>query len=211
PELNELIEGAVNVTNTLSPIIPILGVVTSLLNDILTINENAKFNKKMSESIINRVASVETIIKSLKLQTRYSENFQELQHQKTFIEFQVILKKIKMFAEKITQLKISKTFLYATSIKKEFIELMKEYDDCMNDLNFTMNIVFNEQRKIDNEILTDTLVKMIKDTKLSLYQEICHIKNQLEIIKDSTRQLDPTLLKDPSLDHKSDHRGKFKQ
>ncbi|CAG8742844.1 2149_t:CDS:2, partial [Cetraspora pellucida] len=53
PELSELIEGTVNVTNTLSPIIPILGVVTSLLNDIFTIHENAQFNKKMSRSIIN--------------------------------------------------------------------------------------------------------------------------------------------------------------
>ncbi|CAG8839593.1 20436_t:CDS:2, partial [Gigaspora margarita] len=92
-----------------------------------------------------------------------------------------------------------------------FIELMKEYETCMNDLNFTMIIVFNEQRRIDNDMLTDTLAKMIEDTKSSLYQEICHIKNKLEDSKESVRQIDPTLLKEPSLSRRSDRRGKFEQ
>ena len=67
-----------------------------------------------------------------------------------------------MFVEKVTRLRAFETFFCATNIKKEFIELMKEYETCMNDLNFTMIIVFNEQRRIDNDILTDTLAKMIK-------------------------------------------------
>ncbi|CAG8834569.1 6590_t:CDS:2, partial [Racocetra persica] len=37
------------------------------------------------------------------------------------------------------------------------------------------------------------------DTKVSLYQEICNIKNQLGKPKDSIQQLDPTLLKDPQI------------
>ncbi|CAG8812214.1 27208_t:CDS:2, partial [Dentiscutata erythropus] len=74
-----------------------------------------------------------------------------------------------------------------------------------------MIIVFNEQRRIDNDILTDTFTKMIKDTKASLYQEICHIKNKLEQTKDSIRQIDPTLLKESSLSRKSDRRGKLDQ
>ncbi|KAF0552064.1 kinase-like protein [Gigaspora margarita] len=88
---------------------------------------------------------------------------------------------------------------------------MKEYEACMNDLNFTMIIVFNEQRRIDNDILVDTLAEMIKDTKVSLYQEICHIKNKLEKTKDSIQQIDPFLLKDPSLSRRSDRRGKLEQ
>ncbi|CAG8737017.1 18412_t:CDS:2 [Gigaspora margarita] len=111
-----------------------------------------------------------------------------------------------MFVEKVTRLRAFETFFRATNIKKEVIELMKEYKACMNDLNFTMIIVFNEQRRIDNDILVDTLAEMIKDTKVSLYQEICHIKNKLEKTKDSIQQIDPFLLKDPSLSRRSDRR-----
>ncbi|RIB06225.1 kinase-like domain-containing protein [Gigaspora rosea] len=212
PELDEFIEEAVNVTNNaLSPIVPMLGVVNSLINEKFTIYENAQFNKRMSRSIINRILSVETTKKFLKSQTKYSENFQDLQHQESFVKFHATLRKIKMFVEKVTQLRAFYTFLCATNIKKEFIELTKEYEACMNDLNFTMIIVFNEQRRIDNDILTDTLAKMIKDTKTSLYQEICHIKNNLEKNKDSIQQIDPILLKEPSLSRRLERRGKLKQ
>ncbi|CAG8803619.1 1342_t:CDS:2, partial [Gigaspora margarita] len=193
PELGEFIEEGVKVTNnTLSPIVPMLGVVVSLINEIFTIYENAQFNKRMSRSIIDRILSVETTIKFLKSQTKYSENLQDLQHQESFVKFQATL--------------TFETFFCATNIKKEFIELMKEYETCMNDLNFTMIIIFNEQRRIDNDTLTDTLAKMIKDTKAFLYQEICHINNKLEGTKDSIRQIDPTLLKEPSLSRRSDRR-----
>ncbi|CAG8851203.1 6498_t:CDS:2, partial [Gigaspora margarita] len=212
PELSEFIEEAVNVTNNaLSPIVPMLSVVISLINEIFTIYENAQFNKRMSRSITNRILSVETTIKSLKSQIKYSENFQDLQHQESFVKFQATLRKIKMFVEKVTQLRAFETFFCASNIKKEFIELMKEYETCMNDLKFTMIIVFNEQRRIDNDILTDTLVKMIKDTKASLYQEICHIKNKLENTKDSIQRIDPILLKKPLLSRRSVCRGKLKQ
>ncbi|CAG8762582.1 14173_t:CDS:2, partial [Dentiscutata erythropus] len=104
PTLDEFIEGAVNATNNaLSPIIPMLGVVTSLINEIFIIHENAQFNKRMTKSIINRILSVEITIKSLNSQTKYSEKFQDLQHQESFVKFQATLKKIKMFVETDTQ------------------------------------------------------------------------------------------------------------
>ncbi|CAG8846452.1 3470_t:CDS:1, partial [Racocetra persica] len=162
PELDEFIEGAVNITNTLSSFVPILGSVTSLINDIFIIHDSAQFNKKMPRYIISRIASVEPIIKFLKLPSKYSEKLQDLQYQESFVKFQAILKKVKMFAEKVTQLRVYETFLRAICIKKEFIELMKEYDACMNDLNFTMTIVFNEQQRIDNDILMQTFTEMIK-------------------------------------------------
>ncbi|CAG8533498.1 20037_t:CDS:2, partial [Racocetra fulgida] len=49
------------------------------------------------------------------------------------------------------------------------------------------------------------------DTKISLYQEMCNIKNQLENSKDSIQQLDPILLKDPLLNRRSECRGKSRQ
>ncbi|CAG8620946.1 25300_t:CDS:2, partial [Gigaspora rosea] len=117
----------------------------------------------MSRSIINRILSVEATIKFLKSQSRYSENLQDLQHQESFVKFQATLRKIKIFVEKVIRLRVFETFFCAINIKKDFIELMKENETCMNDLNFTMIIVFNEQRRIDNDILTDTLAKMIKE------------------------------------------------
>lgn len=157
PEVVEFIEEAVNViNNALSPIVPMLDVVITLINERFVIYENAQFNKRMSRFIINRILSVETTIKFLKSQTKHNENFQDLQHQESFVNFQATLRKIKMFVEKVTRLRAFETFLCATNIKKEFTELMKEYEACMTDLNFTMIIVFNEQRRIDNNILTDT-------------------------------------------------------
>ncbi|RIB21318.1 hypothetical protein C2G38_2176931 [Gigaspora rosea] len=96
------------------------------------------------------------------LDSKYSENLQDLQHQESFVKFQATLSKIKIFVEKVTRLRAFETFFCATNIRKEFFELMKEYEACMNDLNFTMIIIFNEQRRIDNDILTDTLDKIIE-------------------------------------------------
>ncbi|CAG8761835.1 17429_t:CDS:2 [Dentiscutata erythropus] len=177
PELSEFIEGTTNVANNaLSSVVPILGIVTSLINDIFTIHENTQFNKKISRFIINRIASVETIIKSLKSPTKYREKFQVLQHQESFVKFQSTLSKIKLFVETVTQLRAFETFLRATSIKKS-----------MNDLNFMMIIVFNEQRRIDNDILTDTLTKMIKEPPLSRKSDRRGKLNQIikKVYKDS--------------------------
>ncbi|CAG8843283.1 27478_t:CDS:1 [Gigaspora margarita] len=156
PELVEFIKEAVNVTNNmLLPIVPMLGVVITLINEIFVIYENAQFNKRMFRFIINHILSIKTTIKFLKSQTKHNKNFQDLQYQESFVNFQATLRKIKMFVEKVIWLRAFETFLCATNIK-EFIELMKEYEACMTDLNFTMIIVFNEQRRIDNNILTDT-------------------------------------------------------
>lgn len=72
----------------------------------------------MSRFIINRILSVETTIKFLKSQTKHNENFQDLQHQESFVNFQATLRKIKMFVEKVTRLRAFETFLCATNIKK---------------------------------------------------------------------------------------------
>ncbi|CAG8657875.1 16367_t:CDS:2, partial [Dentiscutata erythropus] len=105
PELGELIERVVNVTNNaLSPIVPMLGVVISLINEIFEIHENAQSNRSMSRSIINRMISVETAIKSWKSQIKCDEKFRDLQHQELFVKFQSVLKKIKITDDSIPQL-----------------------------------------------------------------------------------------------------------
>ncbi|CAG8772196.1 12812_t:CDS:2, partial [Gigaspora rosea] len=123
----------------------------------------------------------QTTIKFLKSQSRYIENLQDLQHQESFVKFQATLRKIKIFVEKVTRLRVFETFFFAINIKKEFIESLKEYE-------------------------TYTLAKMIKDTKTSLYQEISHIKSKLEDTKDSIQQINPTLLKELSFSRRSDRR-----
>ncbi|CAG8759804.1 32651_t:CDS:2, partial [Gigaspora margarita] len=99
PELGQFIEETVNVANNaLSPIVPMLGVVISLINEFM---------------------------KMLNLIKTCPDQPHDLQHQESFVKFQTILRKIKMFVEKVTRLRAFKTFLFATNIKKEFIELMK--------------------------------------------------------------------------------------
>ncbi|KAF0511893.1 kinase-like protein [Gigaspora margarita] len=162
PELAEFIEGAANVANILSPIVPVLSIITTLIKDIFAIHEKAQFNKKIIESIINRIIAVEVAINLLKSRTKCDEKFQDLKYQKSFLKFQDSLEKIKVFAEEVAQLRVVETFLCAKSIEKKFNELMEEYEACMKDLSFTMIIVFDEQRRIDNDILNNALAKMVK-------------------------------------------------
>ncbi|CAG8783486.1 17733_t:CDS:2, partial [Dentiscutata erythropus] len=136
PELDEFMGGVVNVINALSPTIPMLSIIATLINEIFTINEKAQFNKKISESIINRIASVDPTIKFLISRAKCDENFRDLRQQRSFIRFQDSLRKIKVFAE--------------------------EYEACMRDLSFTMTIVFDEQRRIDNDSSNDILAEMVK-------------------------------------------------
>ncbi|CAG8623530.1 949_t:CDS:2 [Dentiscutata erythropus] len=63
---------------------------------------------------------------------------------------------IKVFAEKVLQLRGIKPILNATSIRKRFAELMEEYDSCIRDLKFTMIV--------DDNILRDDLVDAVKAT-----------------------------------------------
>ncbi|CAG8831263.1 7390_t:CDS:2, partial [Cetraspora pellucida] len=167
PELGEFIEGAANVANILSPIIPMLSIITNLINEIFTIYEKAQFNKKILGSIIDRIVAVEAIMNILKSRTKCDEKFQDLQYQKSFLRFQDSLEKIKVFAEEVTQLRGVGKILCATSIKKKFNELMEEYEACMKDLSFTMIIIFDEQRRTDNDILYSALAKMFKSMKTS--------------------------------------------
>ncbi|CAG8570393.1 11011_t:CDS:2 [Cetraspora pellucida] len=93
-----IIEEAVNITdNTLSPIFPVIGVATSLINNILTIHEKIQFNEKTSKTIIDRIIPAETAIKFLKIRKFVKESltenkqqinicYQEICHIKTQLE-----------------------------------------------------------------------------------------------------------------------------
>ncbi|CAG8783483.1 17732_t:CDS:2, partial [Dentiscutata erythropus] len=113
-----------------------LSIIATLINEIFVIHEKAQFNKKISESIINRIASVDATIKFLKSRAKCDEKFQDLRQQKSFLRFQDSLRKIKVFAE--------------------------EYEACIRDLNFNMTVVFDEQRRIDNDSLNDIITGMVK-------------------------------------------------
>ncbi|CAG8570884.1 411_t:CDS:2 [Cetraspora pellucida] len=148
---------------------------------IIEIYEKAQFNKNICKSLLHRAQSAEVAIYTL--QRRKQEN------------------KEKLLSRSDTITGISK-YINASSIEDKFLELMSDYDKCMEDLQFTFIISQDIQKRYDRflnhfrENVQGTL-KFVQGPLSILRQEVSIIKTQLgtdtQIL---APRIDPTLLKD---------------
>ncbi|CAG8439885.1 11866_t:CDS:2 [Scutellospora calospora] len=216
-EVPTLTSGMLNIglsiVGSLSALNPIISSIYEILSAIIQIDDKAQYNKKISKSILGRVLTAEAAIKFLLVQKdEYEVKFADLKFQESLVTFKNILDKIKDFAEQVTQLRGIERLINAQAIEKNYKDLMEEYEACLNNLQFTMIVLTDEQRRLDSECLKSDIAdtkkfmegfaNYHKEQTNIIYQEIKCIKNKLLYSDDSStsidvRTIETNLLKEP--------------
>ncbi|RIB21322.1 hypothetical protein C2G38_2176935 [Gigaspora rosea] len=97
--------------------------------------------------------------------SRYIENLQDLQHQESFVKFQATLRKIKIFVEKVTRLRDTKTSLYQeiSHIKSK----LEDTKDSIQQINPTLLKELSFSRRSDRRGKLDECQNIVKFYGLS--------------------------------------------
>ncbi|CAG8544651.1 9908_t:CDS:10 [Diversispora eburnea] len=157
------------VGDAVQPYLPLFSTVTIIIVEINTIYANAKYNKKICNSLMDR-----------------------------FIE---VMKNIKQFIGNVSTLSGFQKYFHANSVKEKFESLTSDFESAMSELHFTTTLRNDDQRRIDQESLVNTVLT-----------EIRIIKNQLTSPKPNTtpitaNEIDPKELKNPYVGRPDDRRG----
>ncbi|GBB92361.1 hypothetical protein RclHR1_00020064 [Rhizophagus clarus] len=223
-----------SVGDAIKPFVPLIAAVTITISECIKIYEDAQYNKKICNSLMDRVETADLAIRTLKRRKQENENkFRDSEYYKAFLRFVDIMKKIKSFIKDVSQIQGFKKYVKATAIKDKFNNLVKEFEAVMSDLSFTMAIANDEQRRLDQESLNDDIAQMNKflkeiqggiieknDTINTVLQEVIIMKNKVDQLKDQRRPdlpisetlkattIDPKEIVDPIIGKKTDCRGK---
>ncbi|CAG8598285.1 14300_t:CDS:2, partial [Gigaspora rosea] len=221
------------VGEAVKPFVPLISTVTLLISEIIVIYENAQYNKRICNSLMDRVDAAEQAVKSLqRRKAEHEKHFRNTEYYKNFVRFVDVLKRIKGFIKDISELQGYKKFFHANSIKDKFDSLIKEFETVMGDLHFTMAVADEEQRRIDHEALEQDIADMTRfleqikggivdntNTLNTVLQEVLIMKGQIEHISDISKvnlpnsdsikavELNPDDLKDPDVRSETDRRG----
>src|SRR6185312_972770 len=97
--------GAANVAECIAPFIPLISTVTDVVQDIISMYQEAEHNKRICSALFDRAALAETAVKSLQLKARdYETELQSPEFFKNFKKFVDTIKKIRVFVKEIYQL-----------------------------------------------------------------------------------------------------------
>ncbi|KAF0502412.1 kinase-like protein [Gigaspora margarita] len=174
------------IEETIKPFLPMIAKILGLVKEIIEIYEKAQFNKKICNSLLDRAESAEVAMNTLqRRKQRNEEKFRSQSYYNNFIKFKNDLEKIKNFAGEVTQIRGISKYLNANNIKNKFLELTRDYDQCMEDLHFTSIIAQDEQKRYDQESLKSDLNEMSEFLKLfneNVQSELKFIQGSLSIL-----------------------------
>jgi hypothetical protein len=150
-----------NVADSFAPFVPLIGAATAAISAVVSIYEQAECNKKIISALCDRTKLAECAVDTLQRRKKfYEKNFKRQEWYNAFNRFVNVLEDIRKFAEKISTIHGCKKYFMSYSIKNQFEELSKRYDEVMKDLNFTLAISNEEQRRFDNECLMEDVAEM---------------------------------------------------
>ncbi|RIB10212.1 kinase-like domain-containing protein [Gigaspora rosea] len=166
------------VIDCVSLYIPIFEVVKRLVDEIHQIYENAECNKEICSIMTDRVKTAEF---SIGIMIRNIDNNSEggdlrkKSYYNAFKRFETALIKIKDFTQNVSKLEGFKKFTNAKIIKAKYETLIDEFDKCMKDLHFSIDIDAiinreNDAQKVDKALndaiqLLNNLGKDFKEIK----------------------------------------------
>ncbi|CAG8798641.1 29242_t:CDS:2 [Gigaspora margarita] len=205
---------------TLKPVIPMLESALALIDEITQIFERAQCNKNICKLLKDRVIAAEAVIKILQQRVENGEKLDKT-YQQTFLRFKNSLENIKTYTEEVSQIQGIKRYLNVNEIREKFFRLTEEYDVCMSDLNFTMIVSHEEQRRIDHKYLEAdiTLMKEFLEKIQAIFDENFKIlSHEVNIRNPDSRgykynpnvkvhEIDSGMIKDPACGSESDSRG----
>ncbi|RHZ84021.1 hypothetical protein Glove_86g158 [Diversispora epigaea] len=214
------------VGDAVQPYLPLFSTVTIIISEINNIYANAKYNKKICNSLMDRVNAAEFSIKNLERRKNENEkNFRDPVYFRAFHHFIEVMKNIKQFIANVSTLSGFQKYFHASSVIEKFESLTSEFESAMNDLHFVTSLRNEEQRRIDHESLNLDLQEMEKflntigenviDANQQLntvITEIVILKNQMGSSKPNTtpitaNEIDPKDLKNPLVRRHGDQRG----
>lgn len=152
-----------SVGDAIKPFVPLIATVTIVISECIKIYEDAQYNKKICNSLMDRVETADLAIRTLKRRKQENESkFRDSEYYKAFLRFVDVMKKIRSFIKDVSQIQGFKKYVKATAIKDKFHNLIKEFEAVMSDLSFTMSIANDEQRRLDQESLNEDIAQMNK-------------------------------------------------
>ncbi|CAB4381273.1 unnamed protein product [Rhizophagus irregularis] len=146
--------------NVIGSFIPLISLISELTKEIVETYENAQYNKKTCEVLVNRIEAAEVTLKILIREK--DENLLSQGYSKSLDKYVNCLKDIRDFCNDITQLSKFKKFYTSGSIKEKFREIIEEFDNCSRDLNLAITITTNEQMNKYLSFLHLDMIEMMK-------------------------------------------------
>jgi hypothetical protein len=158
------------VGDAIKPFVPLMATITRIISECIKIYEDAQYNKKICNSLMDRVETADWAIRTLKRRKQENESkFRDSEYYKAFLRFVDVMRKIRSFIKDISQIQGFKKYVTATAIQYKFHHLIKEFEAVMSDLSFTMAIANDEQRKLDQESLNEDIAQMNKVFKIKFF------------------------------------------
>ncbi|RIB18811.1 hypothetical protein C2G38_2141929 [Gigaspora rosea] len=174
------IKGAANI---LSLYFPIIGAVKFVVCEIYQIYENAECNKELCVYMVDRVktaeCSMDKIVRSIE---KNKEDFHKKSYYLAFEKFKNILIQIRDFTKSVSKLKGYKKFLNATDVKNKYDHLTKEFDKCMEELHFAID-VSNAMDRAKEAERVDKALEEVEQMLLNLGDKADTIAEDVGFIK----------------------------
>ncbi|KAF0502404.1 kinase-like protein [Gigaspora margarita] len=185
------------IEETIKPFLPMIATILDLVKEIIEIYEKAQFNKKICNSLLDRAESAKIAMNTLqRRKQKNEEKFRSQSYYNNFIKSKNVLEEIKNFAGEVTQIRGISKCLNSNNIKNKFLELTRDYDQCMEDLHFTPIIAENVRN--DLKFIQGPLSILHQEVSLNKTQ-FCRPKVKEQIDTDaqiSSPRIDPKLLTD---------------
>ncbi|CAG8532311.1 5460_t:CDS:2 [Acaulospora morrowiae] len=203
------------VGDAVSPFLPAISTICTLIEQIVQIYENAQCYKKVCNTLVDRALMAELAISGLlRRKKENEENFRKQGFYIAFEKFAVVMEKIRDFAIDVSQISGVRKYVEANSVQERFKLLTSEFEECMKDLHFTLAVESEEQRIIDQRSLKEDVnyimeyLRKINDAHYKdmalLHQEILSIKSQTNV---KLKEIDSKQLSDPLIGKSDDRRG----
>ncbi len=156
--------------DALTPYLPLIGLATTFIGEIINIYQQAEYNKNIVSALYDRAKSAELAVDTLQRRKKLREK--DLKNQEwynAFNRFVDNLEEIKTFVKEVSSLHGYKKYLKSSLVKEKFDQLTNDYDNIMKDLHFTMVVSNEEQRLYDNECLMEDIAEMSKVSYIDIF------------------------------------------
>ncbi|CAG8853898.1 21150_t:CDS:1, partial [Gigaspora margarita] len=143
--------------------VPVISAVKVLVDEICKIYENAECNKELCAVMVDRVKAAEfSMYKIVRSIEKKKEDFNKKSYYYAFEKFKNNLTHIKEYCKNVSKLKGYKRFLLASDVKSRFEQLRDDFDRCMNDLNFAIDVSSAIDRAKESQRV-DASLKEVKE------------------------------------------------
>ncbi|CAG8587299.1 13162_t:CDS:2 [Gigaspora margarita] len=155
----------------------------------------------MVDRVKTAECSMDKIVRSIE---KNKEDFHKKSYYKAFEKFKNILIQIRDFTKSVSKLKGYKKFLNATDVKNKYDHLTKEFDKCMEELHFAIDVSNAMDRELEAERVDKALEEVeqmlanLGDKVDTIAEDVGFIKAQITKQVDvHAKKIDPNELVDP--------------